>query len=126
MTDDINDVRYTSTLAKFEESVRRSSPVSETDIVLRLRHLAKLLGVGHFDIPARLNEAATEIERCHADIKALMEQCGDQFAEIERLRGVAQEPAAFYGAQCPSYPACSGGCGLGCTHEIELAQRGGK
>lgn len=25
----------------------------------------------------------------------------------------------FYGAQCPSYPNCNGGCGLGCTHEIE-------
>jgi hypothetical protein len=36
------------------------------------------------------------------------------------------QPAPFYGAQCPSYPNCIGGCGLGCTHEIELAQRGGK
>ena len=25
----------------------------------------------------------------------------------------------FYGAECPSYPNCNGGCGLGCTHEIE-------
>lgn len=25
----------------------------------------------------------------------------------------------FYGAECPSYPNCSGGCGLGCTHNIE-------
>lgn len=25
----------------------------------------------------------------------------------------------FYGAECPSYPDCNGGCGLGCTHEIE-------
>jgi hypothetical protein len=25
----------------------------------------------------------------------------------------------FYGAECPSYPACSGGCGLGCTHDVE-------
>lgn len=25
----------------------------------------------------------------------------------------------FHGAQCPSYPYCTGGCGLGCTHEIE-------
>jgi len=78
-----------------------SQPMSETDIVLRLRHLAKLLGVGSFDIPARLNEAADE---------------------IERLRGLSQEPATFYGAQCPTYPNCSGGCGLGCTHEIEQAR----
>ena len=27
----------------------------------------------------------------------------------------------FYGAECPSYPNCTGGCGLGCTHEIEQA-----
>jgi len=27
----------------------------------------------------------------------------------------------FYGAQCSSYPNCTGGCGLGCTHEIEQA-----
>lgn len=25
----------------------------------------------------------------------------------------------FHGAECPSYPDCTGGCGLGCTHEIE-------
>lgn len=36
--------------------------------------------------------AADEIERCHADIKALMEQVGDQFSEIERLRGEAATP----------------------------------
>lgn len=24
----------------------------------------------------------------------------------------------FYGAECTSYPACRGGCGLGCTYEI--------
>ncbi|EKS26714.1 hypothetical protein [Afipia felis] len=34
----------------------------------------------------------------------------------------------FYGAQCPSHPNCTGGCGLGCTHEIEasaIAKTGG-
>jgi len=31
------------------------------------------------------------------------------------------DPKPFYGAQCPSYPNCTGGCGLGCTHEIEQA-----
>ncbi|WP_439368501.1 hypothetical protein [Bradyrhizobium sp. DASA03120] len=33
-----------------------------------------------------------------------------------------QEPGAapaFYGARCPTYPNCTGGCGLGCTHEVE-------
>ncbi|MGY3527242.1 Lar family restriction alleviation protein [Bradyrhizobium sp. USDA 4452] len=32
--------------------------------------------------------------------------------------GQRAEPK-FYGAQCPSYPNCSGGCGLGCSHEFE-------
>jgi len=36
-------------------------------------------------------EGADEIERCHADIKSLMEQCGDQFTEIERLRKAYDE-----------------------------------
>jgi hypothetical protein len=42
---------------------------------------------------------------------------------IERLRGVPIEPVPFYGAQCPDYPNCSGGCGLGCTHKIETARQ---
>jgi len=42
---------------------------------------------------------------------------------------IAQPPAApvetkpFYGAECPSYPNCNGGCGLGCTHEVERHRR---
>jgi hypothetical protein len=31
------------------------------------------------------------------------------------------DPRPFYGAECPSYPNCSGGCGLGCTKKIEAA-----
>jgi hypothetical protein len=30
--------------------------------------------------------------------------------------------APFYGAQCSSYPACIGGCGLGCTKEVQNTQ----
>jgi hypothetical protein len=40
--------------------------VSEKDLVLRLRHMAKLLG---FDLPALLNEAADEIERLRREAK---------------------------------------------------------
>ncbi|WP_439398779.1 hypothetical protein ACRQ5Q_15340 [Bradyrhizobium sp. PMVTL-01] len=29
------------------------------------------------------------------------------------------EVKRFDGAKCPSYPACTGGCGLGCAHELE-------
>lgn len=50
--------------------------------------------------------------------------CGDALREAL----AAQPPAApvetkpFYGAQCPTYPNCSGGCGLGCTHEVKQHQ----
>ncbi len=40
----------------------------------------------------------------------------------------ADKTRRFYGAECASYPNCKGGCGLGCTHEIEaaaLAKTGG-
>lgn len=33
------------------------------------------------------------------------------------------ETKPFYGAEYPSYPNCNGGCGLGCTHDIEQRQR---
>lgn len=42
---------------------RTEAETGPEDIVPRLRHLSKILGVGSFDIPARLNEAADEIER---------------------------------------------------------------
>src|SRR5688572_22715454 len=32
----------------------------------------------------------------------------------------------FYGAECPSYPNCSGGCGLGCTKEHASSVRDSK
>ncbi|MHB1086122.1 MAG: hypothetical protein ACYCZ0_00035 [Minisyncoccota bacterium] len=41
------------------------------DLVKRLRHLAKLLGTGHFDIPAHLIEAADALVAAHATIKKM-------------------------------------------------------
>jgi hypothetical protein len=38
---------------------------------------------------------------------------------VAYLQGTLDAPRPFYGAECPSYPVCKGGCGLGCTHEIE-------
>jgi hypothetical protein len=52
----------------------------------------------------------------------------DTFDRIASSIEAAQPPAApvetkpFYGAQCPTYPNCSGGCGLGCTHEVKQHQ----
>lgn len=41
-----------------------------SDIVERLRHMAKLLGVGSYDIPGLLNEAAAEIEALREHVPA--------------------------------------------------------
>jgi hypothetical protein len=65
------------------------------------------------DIVDRLRESADACEFT-ARSKLLAEAAG----EIERLRAPAQ-PAPFYGATCPTYPNCQGGCGLGCRHEVE-------
>jgi hypothetical protein len=46
-----------------------------------------------------------EVEWLYRDLKAaLAEHDGDR---------------PFYGAECLNYPACTGGCGLGCTHDVE-------
>lgn len=34
------------------------------------------------------------------------------------------ESRPFHGATCPDYPNCSGGCGCGCTFEIEQRREG--
>lgn len=38
---------------------------------------------------------------------------------VAYLQGKLDAPRPFYGAECPDYPKCIGGCGLGCTREIE-------
>jgi hypothetical protein len=46
------------------------------------------------------------------------------------IKGIAEKgptrasdsPPAPFGAQCPAYPDCHGGCGLGCRHVIESAK----
>lgn len=46
-------------------------------------------------------------------------------AAIQIITALLADVAAarpFYGAECPSYPNCTGGCGLGCTHEIESSR----
>ena len=52
------------------------------DIVQRLRHLAKLLGL---DLPAILNEAADEIERLRKDIERLQSLAESMGEDNERL-----------------------------------------
>jgi hypothetical protein len=52
--------------------------------------------------------------RCEGDgdYEGQCDGCSDEALEVLHER---YEP--FYGAQCPSYPNCKGGCGLGCTKE---------
>jgi hypothetical protein len=60
----------------------------------------------------------------------LMDECERRGAEITRLRNensdlakrAVAQAAPFYGATCPTYPNCQGGCGLGCRHEAEQAR----
>ena len=51
-----------------------------TELVERLRHLSKLLGVGSYDIPGVLREAADAIEQERGTITGLRE--AGQFALI--------------------------------------------
>ncbi|MDI3563523.1 hypothetical protein [Bradyrhizobium sp. Arg816] len=50
----------------------------------------------------------------------LLELVGQVREQTER-RTPAQRERPFYGAQCQTYPNCSGGCGLGCTKEHATA-----
>lgn len=43
---------------------------------------------------------------------------GERVVEVE-VQPITIDDRPFYGAECPSYPNCAGGCDLGCTHEIE-------
>ena len=63
-----------------------------------------------------LNQSRRSFDTVDGGIAANLLQ--DAITEIENLR--SRRP--FYGAECPSYPDCNGGCGLGCTHEIEAAR----
>jgi len=83
-----------------------------------IRHILNEYLRGHAPTPAR---ATPEM------VKAAYKKYGsDDIFKIEGedwLEAVVNAAIAahspFYGAQCPSYPNCTGGCGLGCTREIE-------
>lgn len=61
------------------------------DIVGRLRHLAKLLGVGSFDIPSNLNEAAEEI----AALLARNAELETKVVSLERWQSARLETTDF-------------------------------
>lgn len=85
---------------------------------------------------ARLIAAAPDLVKALESALCELSACANQLADLGRnvppngsvnraivsarnTIAAAKVPAPFYGAQCPSYPNCTGGCGLGCTHDIE-------
>ncbi|MGY4313104.1 hypothetical protein [Bradyrhizobium sp. JR3.5] len=66
-------------------------------------------------------------------VQVLLEELSDEAQWIEKIKDTLREDEArlslaeaaeqqpFFGARCSSYPACSGGCGLGCSHEMAEA-----
>ncbi len=62
-------------------------------LVERLRHLAKLLGTGHFDLPGHFNEAADTIERLRSGRAAVIED--KDAAYLERNQVVAALASLF-------------------------------
>ncbi|WP_439392576.1 hypothetical protein ACRQ5Q_24450 [Bradyrhizobium sp. PMVTL-01] len=100
----------------------------------RLRALADRLGPvtpaqGSFnsliELPEYLDRLEAQLLKQELDRMVGEETPPSVWADRVRSALAAQPPAArvetkpFYGAKCPSYPNCNGGCGLGCTQEIE-------
>lgn len=69
------------------------------------------------------------------DIEALVKDLAEAVKLLDALLGLEKgsgeaalafvekhSARPFYGAECPTYPNCEGGCGLGCTKEIERAK----
>jgi hypothetical protein len=55
--------------------------------------------------------------------RAIMSLSGPAKKMLEEASSITSTASrTFYGAECPSYPNCSGGCGLGCTKKIESAK----
>lgn len=58
-------------------------------------------------------------------VRSRLHRARKRIALLRAAIAKAEGPKPFYGAQCLSYPNCSGGCGCGCTHEIEAAKAEG-
>jgi hypothetical protein len=64
-------------------------------------------------------EPSVENCKCHKSKEKMMwEHIAALEAKIADCRSPAERGRPFYGAKCPTYPSCSGGCGLGCTKEM--------
>lgn len=92
---------------------------------IHLNGLAALLAAEREHLCKKKGEKDTEFVKriacaymnAHAEIEAQ-----DRAERVRRFNPANHGEPKFYGAQCPSYPNCTGGCGLGCTHEIEAAR----
>jgi hypothetical protein len=52
-----------------------------------------------------------------AELQTAPSELPKEYVAPFRMHGGTRTP--FHGAECPSYPNCTGGCGLGCTKEME-------
>lgn len=69
---------------------------------------------------AVIKRMAGLIETANKDSAWEMEAVAEMMKATHLISGIAPKgDRPFYGAECPSYPSCEGGCGLGCTKEIE-------
>jgi len=64
-------------------------------------------GNGHFRL-----QCSSESEQQRLNLRAVLREAATAIRTL-----ASQSPAQFHGAQCPTYPNCTGGCGLGCTKE---------
>jgi hypothetical protein len=73
----------------------------------------------------RITGLEETLRKTRENLANLSQSDDDVFASMVRRIDwiLPSSTKAFYGAECPSYPNCSGGCGLGCTHKIEAARR---
>lgn len=94
------------------------------------RIVAVLRGVhAERTLPCECDNPAVEGCRRHPEkwqspAESVVREAVEIYGSCERVKtSLLSQPAkaTFYGAQCPSYPNCKGGCGLGCTHEMETA-----
>jgi hypothetical protein len=101
---------------------------ANTDLIAEAFNVAHETGL----TPRQLAERCVELEAAISEVAAIWNRTdlpngGD--AKLMYLAVSAKIGGArpFYGAECPPYPNCNGGCGCGCTHEIEAAkaQEGG-
>lgn len=76
------------------------------------------LAMQHRPAAQRISQQAGILAAKNSELQNLRSLLADRNEEVRRLNLLLNEPKEFHGAECHSYPNCTGGCGLGCTYEI--------